>query len=160
MVRYTLKIFTPNPQLRELYEARKHDSICRGDSGVDLFCATTQTIPEDSLSNKIDLNIICELLLDGKPAKHGYLLLPRSSIIKTPLRLANSMGVIDAGYRGHIIACVDNHTADQNVLIQTGDRLFQICVPSFEPINVEMVDTLEELSSTIRGDGGFGSTGK
>ena len=74
MSRYTLKIFTTNPQLRELYEARKNDATTRGDSGIDLFCATLQTIPEDSLSNKIDLDIVCELLLDGKPANHGYLL--------------------------------------------------------------------------------------
>ena len=38
----------------------------------------------------------------------SYYLYPRSSIIKTPLRMSNSVGIIDAGYRGNIIGCVDN----------------------------------------------------
>ena len=43
---------------------------------------------------------------DGTP--QGFSLLPRSSIVKTPLRLSNSVGVIDRGYRGQVTAVVDN----------------------------------------------------
>ena len=48
-------------------------------------------------------------MLNNKTGQyHGYYLYPRSSIVKTGLRLANSVGIIDAGYRGEIIAVVDN----------------------------------------------------
>lgn len=85
----------------------------------------------------------------------SYYLYPRSSISKTPLRMSNSTGIIDAGYRGEIIAKVDNlSSSDYN--IEKGTRLFQICDASLEPIELDVVDS---LSDTTRGDGGFGSTG-
>ena len=75
---------------------------------------------------------------------------------KTPLRLANSMGLIDKGYRGNIMGCFDNRS-DEDYLIKKGDRLLQICSPSLDEISYELVD---ELDRTERGTGGFGSTGK
>lgn len=85
----------------------------------------------------------------------SYYLYPRSSISKTPLRMSNSMGIIDAGYRGEIIAKVDNLT-DTDYILEKGVRLFQICDASLEPIEIKIVDSLSE---TTRGEGGFGSTG-
>jgi len=82
-------------------------------------------------------------------------LYPRSSISKTPLRLANSIGIIDSGYRGNIMAAVDN-ISDEPYQVQKGQRLFQICGRYLEPIELQLV---EELSDTERGNGGFGSTG-
>ena len=83
---------------------------------------------------------------------------PRSSISKTQLRLANSTGIIDAGYRGNLMAMFDveeSHTGTKF------DRYIQICAPSLVPIIVEIVDSLEDLGEeTERGTGGFGSTGK
>tara|TARA_B100000900_G_C20591082_1_gene721612 strand:+ start:1586 stop:2140 length:555 start_codon:yes stop_codon:yes gene_type:complete len=84
----------------------------------------------------------------------SYYLYPRSSLSKTPLRMSNSTGIIDAGYRGNIIAKVDNISNDE-YRIEKGTRLFQICSPSLEEIELEVVD---ELSDTTRGSGGFGST--
>ena len=84
----------------------------------------------------------------------SYYLYPRSSISKTPLRMSNSTGIIDAGYRGNIIAKVDN-ISNEEYKIEKGTRLFQICSPSLEEIELEVVD---ELSETSRGTGGFGST--
>ena len=86
----------------------------------------------------------------------SYMLVPRSSISKTPLRMANSIGIIDAGYRGEIMAAVDNR-GDKDYMIVPGQRLFQIVHPTLCPFNVGVVD---KLSETDRGDGGFGSTGK
>ena len=86
----------------------------------------------------------------------GDYLYPRSSISKTPLRLANSVGIIDAGYRGNIMAVVDN-ISDEPFDIQKGQRLFQICGRFLEPINLTLIDTT--LSDSERGNGGFGSTG-
>ena len=82
--------------------------------------------------------------------------MPRSSISKTPLRLCNSIGLIDAGYRGEIIAAVDN-IKEQSYKINVGERLFQLVAMNGSEINFELVS---ELTETDRGTGGFGSTGK
>lgn len=85
----------------------------------------------------------------------SYYLYPRSSIHKTPLRLSNSVGIIDSGYRGNIIACVDN-LSDQEFIINKGERLFQLCHPSLSPMTLNITN---DLSSTVRGTAGLGSTG-
>jgi hypothetical protein len=91
----------------------------------------------------------------------AYYLYPRSSIIKTPIRLSNSVGIIDRGYRGEIIAVVDNadHTSN-SFTIRAMERYFQICHPTLTPFKVVMVDSKEELGQTERGNRGFGSTGR
>ncbi len=96
----------------------------------------------------------------------GYYLYPRSSIIKTPFRMANSVGIIDAGYRGEIMAVVDNIDAANNDMktcierhMPRLSRVFQICAPSLEPFFVRIVEHESELGMTERGSGGFGSTG-
>jgi len=86
----------------------------------------------------------------------SYFIVPRSSIYKTPLRMANSIGVIDSGYRGELMVPVDNMT-DEDYYIKPGERLFQIILPSLNEFEVQIVD---ELSDSERGVGGFGSTGK
>lgn len=90
----------------------------------------------------------------------GFYLYPRSSTGgKTPLRLANSVGIIDSGYRGPLISVFDNWKKD-DFEIQEGQRLVQICSPDLTyPIYVILVDSEEELGKTKRGSGGFGSTG-
>jgi len=96
----------------------------------------------------------------------GYYLYPRSSIIKTPFRMANSVGIIDSGYRGEIMAVVDNIDAANNDMktcierhMPRLSRVFQICAPSLEPFFVRIVEHESELGMTERGSGGFGSTG-
>jgi dUTPase len=96
----------------------------------------------------------------------GYYLYPRSSIVKTPFRLANSVGIIDAGYRGEIMAVVDNIDSVSNDMktcleryMPPLSRVFQICAPSLEPFFVRIVEHECELGVTERGSGGFGSTG-
>ena len=81
---------------------------------------------------------------------------PRSSISKTPLRLANSTGIIDAGYRGHLMGMFDVIYVNETN-INKYDRHLQICAPGLIPIVVDIVEDLGE--ETARGDGGFGSTG-
>ena len=70
--------------------------------------------------------------------------------------MANSIGVIDSGYRGELMVPVDNPT-DDDYMIKPGERLFQIILPNLEEFEVEIVDY---LSDSERGEGGFGSTGK
>ena len=84
----------------------------------------------------------------------GYvgLLFPRSSVYKTEQRLANSVGVIDSGYRGEIMMKFSRSINQYKI----GDRIGQIIIMPYPQIQFEEV---KELSETIRGTGGFGSTG-
>ena len=85
------------------------------------------------------------------------MLYPRSSISKTKVRLANSIGVIDPNYRGYLIAAVDN-ISDKPQYLKQGERYFQLVFTKLvKPTNLSFVD---ELSQTDRGYGGFGSTGR
>jgi len=131
-----------------------------GDAGIDLFFPNSVRI-QAGKSELVDLEIQCEMLdiSVGVPRitkNVSFMLVPRSSIWRTPLRQSNSVGIIDAGYRGHIMVPVDN-ISNRDYVIKKDERLFQIVHPTLEKIDVELV---EELSETERGSGGFGSTGK
>ena len=126
-----------------------HGHFHKGDAGLDLYVLQDDTFKAGE-TKKIKLGISCENQ-DGK----GYFLFPRSSISKTPLRMANSIGLIDAGYRGEIMAVCDN-IKDYDFSIKKGDRLFQLVSSDLSDIEFSIVD---ELSDTTRGTGGFGSTG-
>ena len=169
----TLRIEILNKELESLYKKRVN---VEGDAGVDLYFPEEVTIPSKALGIIVPLGIKGEMvqvlsnhLTDNIPKEMikgmfggvlkdrymSYMVTPRSSISKTPLRMSNSVGIIDAGYRGEIIAKVDNLSND-DYKIEKGTRLFQICDASLEPIELRIVD---KLSETTRGVGGFGSTG-
>ena len=135
----------------ETYIDIDHEHYHDGDSGIDLYCPETITVMPGTL-HKIDMKIQCEMISNENNV--SYYLYPRSSIVKTPLRMANSIGIIDAGYRGNIIACVDN-ISEVPYTIERNTRLFQICAPDLSSINLSIVNS---LSVTTRGTGGFGST--
>ena len=134
------------------------------DSGFDLFfpgedghvCGGLPVV------NKIDFKVKCSASIfykDGSEYVTGYMLFPRSSLSKTPLRLANSVGVIDSGYRGNIIGMFDCKC--EQFKINYMDRLLQICAPTMCPIYVELVEKESDLGmKSSRGEGGFGSTGR
>jgi dUTP pyrophosphatase len=148
-----------NDEIKLMYhddalETSNTNRATRGDAGLDLYCPGDLTVPPHGTLT-IDLKIQCEGLSDNDSRNVCYYLYPRSSISKTPLRLANSVGIIDSGYRGNIMAVVDN-ISDEPYQIQRGQRLFQICGRYLEPIHLTLV---EELSDSERGNGGFGSTG-
>lgn len=137
-----------NLEVKTFYE--NHDHFHPGDAGLDLFIVHRQTIAPGQTAF-IHLQIACESV-DGKP----YFLLPRSSISRTPLRLSNSIGLIDGGYRGEIIAAVDN-IRDIPYTVEPDQRIFQLVALDGSPVTFRLV---EELTATSRGAGGFGSTGK
>ena len=140
-----------NGEVAKMYE--NHSHYHEGDSGLDLYCPQDIVVkPGETV--KIDLKIQCEALNLGETDNVSYYLYPRSSIVNTPLRLANSVGIIDAGYRGNIMAYVDNIKTEE-YRIEAGTRLFQICSPDLSPLTFELVN---QLSDTTRGTGGFGST--
>ncbi|ADO67102.1 putative deoxyuridine 5'-triphosphate nucleotidohydrolase [Cafeteria roenbergensis virus] len=135
---------------------------CNGsDSGVDLI------VPQNmngTIGSVITLNhqISCQLCkyVDNKFVGYvSYWLLPRSSISKTNFRMANSVGLIDSGYRGNIMAKLDiiPHGGSNTYTITKNTKLFQIAVGDLTPIS--QVKIVETLSTTSRGEGGFGSTG-
>ena len=142
-----LKIKPRNNLVYRMYE--EHGQFHVGDAGLDLFVVEEQTI-DGGATELINLGISCET-----KEERPYLLLPRSSISKTPLRLCNSVGLIDAGYRGELMAAVDN-IKQEDYTIHSGQRLFQIVAMDGSPLSFELVD---KLSLTSRGAGGFGSTG-
>ena len=129
---------------------RNHGHFHDGDAGLDLYVLEDIHF-EPSETKAIKLGISCESE-DGK----AYYLFPRSSISKTPLRQCNSVGLIDGGYRGEIMAAVDN-IKDEPYTVEPGQRLFQLVAMDGSPIHLELVS---ELTETGRGKGGFGSTGK
>ena len=136
-----------NDIAREFY--RNHGHFHNGDAGLDLY--VLEDIHFDPGETKaIKLGISCEPE-DGI----AYYLFPRSSISKTPLRMANSIGLIDGGYRGEIMAVCDNIKSEAYTA-EKGQRLFQLVATDNSPIQYELV---EELEMTTRGTGGFGSTG-
>jgi len=134
-----------------------HNHHKEGDSGFDVFAPKDFVVKAKSLGVLYDYEISCQAFTNDRTKGQSFWLMPRSSMgSKTPLRLANSIGLIDKGYRGNLMGCFDNHS-DEDYLIKKGDRLLQICAPSLDEISYELVD---ELDKTERGTGGFGSTGK
>jgi dUTP pyrophosphatase len=148
-----------NDSVKSLY----HDSVSqesntnrsiRGDAGFDVYFPKDLAIKANE-TVIVDLEIQCEGLSDSDSRNVSYSLEPRSSIAKTPLRMSNGRGIIDAGYRGNLKVPIDNRS-DNNYQIKKGQRLFQICGRYLEPIYAELA---ESLSETERGNNGFGSTG-
>ena len=151
-----LKIKPENQAVKASYE--NHSEYHEGDSGLDLFVQGEVVVPAKALGFKIDMMVSCEAFTDitKQGGNVAYYLWPRSSMgAKTPLRLSNSMGLIDAGYRGNIIALVDN-LSESDYKVMPGSRLVQIVSPHAKSITFELVNSLSETS---RGAGGLGSTG-
>lgn len=86
-----------------------------------------------------------------------FWLVPRSSLSKTGLMMMNSVGVIDKGYRGDLIAALWN-TLPTEVTVQKGDRLVQIVSRDMTSFSEVLITYM--LPESQRGAGGFGSTGR
>lgn len=134
------------------------------DSGFDipLIDATLNFAYSNSVVVKFNLGIKVAAVGFYNRKPFPCLLLPRSSISKTPYRLTNSIGLIDAGYRGEVAAMCDFEPSAQES-IEKGSRLFQLCQHNFMPWQqIVIVDSLEKLPVALdnRGENGFGSTGR
>jgi len=170
--------------LLSMYEdhVRKHNDSIENDvypnSGFDLFVPDERTFDKPFNTEFINLGVKGEMIYCSKNMDHllsnlnsddsddhlpigisyktAYNVYPRSSISKTPLLLANHVGIIDSGYRGDLIAAVRSFEAGYTISQNT--RLFQICHPTLCPVFVVIVPE-SELTLTERGTGGFGSSG-
>lgn len=119
------------------------------DCGLDIPMLQDILVPNGCKAFSVNLGIKIS-------SNHGYMLVPRSSISKTPLRLSNSIGIIDKNYRGYIIAKVDN-ISNSDFILEKDKCYFQII--SFDG-NLPEYHLVNEIDETNRGSGGFGSTTK
>ena len=122
------------------------------DAAADLYSMDEVIVPAHSYGNKLRTGVKIQL-------PEGWLafILPRSSIgAKTPLRLSNSVGLIDSGYRGELGILYDN-TSDKDYHINQGDRIAQLLIMPSYRFQAKVVDI---LASSDRGETGFGDSGK
>ncbi len=163
-----LCVLGDNPELKQMYKdaADKHNDQLYTErhynAGFDLITPSDYLLHETEKAHFINLGVKAEMkIINGINGAYGeytgYYLYPRSSISKTPLMMANHVGIIDSGYRGDIIAAVRSFKPEYEV--KAGTRLFQICHPNLMPMFVDLVKSPEDLSTSSRGEGGFGSTG-
>ena len=122
-----------------------------GDAGMDLTAISRSEVVGNIITYGTGLSI--EI-----PEGYVGLIFPRSSIYKQDMYLTNCVGVIDSGYRGEIMFKYAITEVEQFAnLYNVGDRVGQIIILPYPQIEFEEA---EELSSTERGEGGYGSTGK
>ena len=121
-------------------------------AGADLYAATAEEITvEPGKTVFVNTGLAVEI-----PEGYMGLIFARSGLAsKRGLAPANKVGVIDADYRGEVLVALHNHSNTTQTL-QTGERIAQLVVTPFLKCEFEEAD---ELSDTVRGAGGFGSTG-
>jgi dUTP pyrophosphatase len=122
-----------------------------GDAGLDLASAVDVDVPPGGRA------LVPTGVAVAIPAGHAGLVLPRSSLAsRDGLTLANSPGLIDAGYRGEVTCAVVNLDRERPVTIRRGDRIAQLVIVAVPGVSPEWA---EELPASERGEGGFGSSG-
>jgi dUTP pyrophosphatase len=122
-----------------------------GDAGADLR-STIDLVLEPGERRLVPTGIAV-----GLPFGTVGLIHPRSGLAaKHGITVVNAPGTIDAGYRGEISVCLLNTDRDQAFTINRGDRIAQLVIQRIEIAAFQVVDTLPE---SVRGAGGFGSTG-
>lgn len=122
-------------------------------AGADLYACSDEPITvEAGQTVLVHTGIAMEI-----PTGYVGLVFARSGLAtKRGLAPANKVGVIDSDYRGEIMVALHNHSAEAKV-IEAGERIAQIALIPYLTADFEVVD---ELSDTVRGEGGFGSTGR
>ncbi|HJQ04952.1 MAG TPA: dUTP diphosphatase [Nocardioides sp.] len=122
-----------------------------GDAGADLL--TTVDVRLAPGERALVPTGIAIALPDGYVA----LIHPRSGLAaKHGLSIVNTPGTVDAGYRGEIKVLLINHDPVESIELNRGDRIAQLVVQRFERARFVAV---EDLPDSVRGDGGYGSTG-
>jgi dUTP pyrophosphatase len=122
-------------------------------AGID-FCTVQEERIFPGEQRKIRLGWACEI-----PEGHVGLLFIRSSVSGLGISLANGVGVIDSDFRGEVSALVKSSRSDPYTF-QSGHRIAQLLLMPCDVVPVTEIAPYEELSSTDRGEGGWGSTGK
>ena len=169
---YRLELW-PTEEGAQYYSSYATENRSNDNAGVDLYSVEEYKVlsefderhnPPPKAVHLLDLGVKARLvevmnLNDGSTIESDvhYWLLPRSSIYKSGITMANSVGVIDSSYRGPLKAPITNLNEHTYPNVVAGTRLFQIVAPNMGWIKeIKIVDSLSETS---RGSGGFGSTG-
>lgn len=122
-------------------------------AGMDLYA----NIDSPILLKPMERTLVKTGLFIALPNTHEAQIRPRSGLaFKHGLTVLNSPGTIDADYRGEIGVLLVNLSTD-NYVIEDGTRIAQMVIAPYTKVTINSV---EELSETYRGSGGFGSTGK
>lgn len=124
-----------------------------GSAGFDLHSIDTVSIPAGK-TMLIRTGLAFEI-----PEGYELQIRPRSGLsAKTKIRVSNSPGTLDSDFRAEVLIILDNISQNQadSFKVNQGDRIAQAVLQKVEQASFEIC---EELSSTQRGDGGFGSTG-
>jgi dUTP pyrophosphatase len=121
-------------------------------AGADLYSMEGDTVViEPHKTVMVHLGFAIEI-----PSGYAGLIFARSGLAsKRGIAPANKVGVVDSDYRGECMVALHNHT-DSAVTVEGGERIAQLCIVPFLKAEYELSDT---LSDTVRGGGGFGSTG-
>ena len=122
-----------------------------GDAGYDLF-STENYFVEPRKRVLVESGLYLEI-----PSGYVGLVKDRSSVAAAGLHTL--AGVVDSAYRGELKILMVN-LADEDIQIRAGQKIAQLLVMPIYSAPVEIVDSLEDLSSSERGTGGFGSTGE
>jgi dUTP pyrophosphatase len=123
-----------------------------GDAGCDLFAAEAASLGPGERAS-VGTGIAVEI-----PEGSAGLVLPRSGLAaKHGISVVNAPGLIDAGYRGELRVLLLNTDKNATFEIEPGDRIAQLVIVEIGDAEPVEVDSLEE---SVRGDGGFGSTGR
>lgn len=169
---YTLELFPTEGNWQTYEKALGGTSLERknDNAGFDLFTTAYASVPPGELAKLLDLGVKARMTKHwwsceyGSPVERSeachFWLAPRSSIMKTGVRLANSLGVIDRSYRGVLMAGVLSNTISGDIHIEAGTRVVQILAPDMGWIRHVLLKHPSELDETSRGEGGFGSTGR
>jgi dUTP pyrophosphatase len=163
-----LCVYSNDPDLKQRYIERvelhntKSATSKYIDSGFDLLVPEQIKFTDNITSKFIDMGVKSEMIYydnDMTRSNSAFYMFPRSSISKTNLCLANHTGIIDSGYRGPLIGAFRWFKPEHEDVyyVEPNTRLVQVCHPSLCPIYVVLVDECD-LSTTERGEGGFGST--
>lgn len=149
----------PDPDVLEQYKYRVdvHNHENQENSGFDLLFADEVVIEKGTSIATLVHSGVCAEMVEDDGSSGAYMLVPRSSISRLPVRQHNGVGIIDRGYRGPIKIPI-TPTANVAVQIPKGARYFQLVHPSLKPFKVHIVSR-EDLSTSSRQSGGFGSTG-
>ena len=136
-------------KIKKIHESAKIPTRAHhDDAGIDMYACGIHTV-EPHMTAMIPVGIACEI-------EEGYvgLIWDKSSIGSKSIKTLG--GVIDAGYRGEISIMVHNLT-EKAYTFEHGHKVAQMLIQKVEFPDIEEVGALSE---TIRGEGGFGSTGK
>ena len=122
-----------------------------GDAGADLVTAVDLTLAPGERA-MVPTGVALAL-----PDGYVALVHPRSGLAaRHGLSIVNTPGTIDAGYRGEIKVMLINHDPSEPIELRRGDRIAQLVVQRYERARFVEVDA---LPSSVRGEGGYGSTG-